>query len=600
MLFYLIVCRTHLKLKTEVMNFEQLANEILLDMFEYLKSIHLLRAFSHLNSRFNNLLIIHFRTHGLDFQSIFASDFDIICQQHLPLLADRITALRLSDDDDTPNQIDLFLSDYFPRYQFIQLKSLILYHISSIGIIKKVVLQFRHLPLLAHFILIDCHVKSDNKTLRNIINRIWNLRKLTHCHFDLNLSRSCDFCIPTIRSQVIEHLHIGKSTLDVIQLTQLFRCTPNLRHLYTQIDEFPNDTQFPSAMQSISILKLVVNHLTNGTINLLKAVPNLIVLTLQTGKHHMHGHKWKQLIIDYLPKLKIFQFQMLFFVNNEEEMQEIFDSYRTSFWIIERQWFVRCHWKLENTQVWILLYTLPYAFSSYSYLTENSNGSNKSTCPNENDYSSYNRVITLRQSYLTLNDPFVSHIRFHNIRHLEMTIPFSDRFLSVLPRLDQLTSLDVSSDSEGDADLALSQLQSLIDLAPRLYFLSISHWNSSIIQNLPLNLTSNSIRRLDMQSHHYLKRDRCFNRAQCAAFLRSPLAQQCEVLQIVVNDRSIIDDLINRMASLQALKVVFQTGDWDNHYPSQAEMIIWMTSLYSRTFTENLFGTETIRLWIRK
>jgi hypothetical protein len=181
-----------------------------------------------------------------------------------------------------------------------------------------------------------------------------------------------------------------------------------------------------------------------------------------------------------------------------------------------------------------------------------------------------------------------------------MTIPFADRFLFVLPRLDQLISLNVSSDSEDDADIALSQLQILIDRAPRVYFLTISHWDSSIIQHLPLNLTSNSIRRLDMQSDHYLKRDRCFNREQCAAFLRSPLAQQCEVLQIVVNDRSIVDDLINGMANLQALKVVFQSGQCDNYNPSIEEIITWMASSYSRTFTENLVGTETIRLWIYK
>jgi hypothetical protein len=187
-----------LKLKTEKMNLEQLANELLLDMFEYLKNVHLLRAFSHLNSRFNNLLIIHFQTHGLDFQSTFKCDFDIICQQNLPLLAESITALRLSDDDDTPDQINLFLSDYFPRYQFIQLKSLSLYHLSSIEIIKKVALQFRHLPLLTHFSLIDCHLKFHKKTLRNILNRIWHLRKLAHCHLDLNLSRSSNFCTPSI------------------------------------------------------------------------------------------------------------------------------------------------------------------------------------------------------------------------------------------------------------------------------------------------------------------------------------------------------------------------------------------------------------------
>jgi hypothetical protein len=129
--------------------------------------------------------------------------------------------------------------------------------------------------------------------------------------------------------------------------------------------------------------------------------------------------------------------------------------------------------------------------------------------------------------------------------------------------------------------------------------LTIAFWESSIIQHLPLYITNNSIRRLDLQSYHYQKRDLCFNSEQCATFIHSPLAKQCEVLQIVVDNRSSIDDLINRMPNLQALKVVLQLGQRENYLPSTEESIKWMTSGYSRTFTENLPGTETIRLWIR-
>jgi hypothetical protein len=130
--------------------------------------------------------------------------------------------------------------------------------------------------------------------------------------------------------------------------------------------------------------------------------------------------------------------------------------------------------------------------------------------------------------------------------------------------------------------------------------LTIAFWESSIIQDLPLYLTNNSIRRLDLQSYHYQKRDRCFNSEQCTTFLRSPLAiKQYEVLQIVVDNRSDVDDLINGMPNLQVLKVVLQPDQRENYLPSREESIKWMTSGYSRTFTENLPGTETIRLWIR-
>ncbi|CAF1400067.1 unnamed protein product [Adineta steineri] len=46
-----------------------------------------------------------------------------------------------------------------------------------------------------------------------------------------------------------------------------------------------------------------------------------------------------------------------------------------------------------------------------------------------------------------------------------------------------------------------------------------------MIQDLPNYLTSNSIRRLDLLSGHYLKRNLCFNTGQCTTFLRSSLMQ---------------------------------------------------------------------------
>jgi len=291
---------------------------------------------------------------------------------------------------------------------------------------------------------------------------------------------------------------------------------------------------------------------------------------------------------------------MLFHVNNEDEINEIIDSYRTSFWLIDHQWFIRCHWALEDNAIWTYMYTLPYTFSLYSYILNSSNVSTKSTCSHENDYCSYNRVTTLKQPHSTsLNGLFISNIRFHNIRHLEVSFPLPDQFLSVIPRLDQLISLSVSSESGIDADIPLSQLQILINRASRLYFLTIDYWNSSIFQDLPLYITSNSIRRLDLQSYHYTKRDRYFNTEQCTAFIRSPLAKQCEVLQIVIDNRSNIDYLINGMDNLKALKVVLEPRQWANYIPTREENITWMSSGFSRTFTENLRGTEMVRLWIR-
>ncbi|CAF3881331.1 unnamed protein product [Rotaria sp. Silwood1] len=577
------------------MNFERLSNELLIDTFKYFNGVHLLKAFSNLNTRLNHLLIIHFQTYGLDLQSISKSDYDNLCQQNLPWIANYITGLRLSDDDDTPNQINLFLSQ---SLTFEQLKKLSLYHISSFEIIKKVLNRFHY---LTHFDLINCHLQFRRKTLRNILNRLWILPELIHVRLQLSFNDTYDFPTPTFRSKSIQYLIIDNILLKSTELIRLFRSIPQLRHLTVMIDEFSNDTKFPSKFVSISSLKLTVDHLTNGAINLLKNMPNLTSLTLQIGKNRINGHQWKQLFINYLPKIKIFRFLMLFNVKNEEQMNKIFDSYQTSYWINEREWYIRCHWKFENNHISVLLYTLPYTFSYYTYLEENSNGYIKSTCPNEDDYCSYNRVTKLAQHLSTSNDIYFSRIRFYNIQHLELVLPIHDELSTILPRLDPLITLKVSCDEDDDVDgnIVLSQLQNIINQASRLQDLIIGNWNSSSIQEIPLHINSTSIRRLDLQSYHYFERDRCFNSEQCKAFLSTSLAKQCQVLQIVVNDKSDINELINGMPKLQALKVVFEHAHWNNYLPGHEDLFTWMISGFSRGVTENLPGTETYRLWIR-
>ncbi|CAF0933660.1 unnamed protein product [Rotaria sordida] len=92
------------------MNLESLPNQLLIDIFELLDSIQLLRAFHDLNIRFNKLLFSYFELYSLNFRSVLKHDFDIICQQHLPLILNKIHSLCLCDNDETPNLSSLFLS----------------------------------------------------------------------------------------------------------------------------------------------------------------------------------------------------------------------------------------------------------------------------------------------------------------------------------------------------------------------------------------------------------------------------------------------------------------------------------------------------------
>jgi hypothetical protein len=53
-------------------------------------------------------------------------------------------------------------------------------------------------------------------------------------------------------------------------------------------------------------------------------------------------------ITDYLPKLKVFELIMSIKFRQssikESEVDESLDSFRTLFWLVQNQWFVRCDW----------------------------------------------------------------------------------------------------------------------------------------------------------------------------------------------------------------------------------------------------------------
>ncbi len=99
--------------------FEQLPNELFLQIFGYLNGVDVVYAFSQLNNRFHSLIIKYVNI--FDFKSISKAKFDYVTKYHD---IHQWRSLRLSDDDETPGQIKLFCQ-LFPPHQYIsQVESL--------------------------------------------------------------------------------------------------------------------------------------------------------------------------------------------------------------------------------------------------------------------------------------------------------------------------------------------------------------------------------------------------------------------------------------------------------------------------------------------
>jgi hypothetical protein len=48
---------------------------------------------------------------------------------------------------------------------------------------------------------------------------------------------------------------------------------------------------------------------------------------------------------------------------NEEQVDEILDSFRSLFWLGEHHWIVQCNWSPHNKTAY--LYTLPFTFPDF-------------------------------------------------------------------------------------------------------------------------------------------------------------------------------------------------------------------------------------------
>ena len=168
----------------------------------------------------------------------------------------------------------------------------------------------------------------------------------------------------------------------------------------------------------------------------LQNMSNLRHLYIRIKHSLINGHQWEQIIRNYLPKLKIFRLKMnKAFFNNpnielHEQVDKLIDSFRSSFWINEHQWFVRCFtWSKI-----IVLHTLCNAYNYYGCIIPDSW---QSTYPHDNQQQFYNKITSIYRNIFY--QPISSNICLSNIEYLNMKLPINDQFWSIVSSLNQLT-----------------------------------------------------------------------------------------------------------------------------------------------------------------
>ena len=456
------------------MRMESLANELIVDTFEYLSAVDLFRSFHGLNQRFDGLLREYFRVHPyVDFRRGYKEDIQLMCRDYLPMFAIDLRGIYLSNHDTSPQQMDLFV---YPLYRLEKLRTITVENISSLETIRRLLVDVQHLSHLTDLHLHRCSIEADQRSLLEIINTIWSLSHLTTVTFDLSSTNDNHWIPPTIISSSIRHLTVRGVLCLQANLALLSEHTPHLASLSIAICN-------PSSADQVSPifgLKTLEVHCEDPSVcfrTLLRSMPNLTQLNLRTKHLRVNGEQWQTIIEEHLTQLNSFHLSMEWNFRDdptgERDVDRVLQTYRTPFWLDEHHWWIQCHWKDDDDDSSVHLYTLPFGFEHFSLEIEE-NLLVRSTCPTAADF---HQVKSLRLVWDVYEEFFsLSTMFFDDLRDLSITFPLNERFLSILPRLDRLTSLEVRIDQFLENDDEFLQLQQILDRTPRLFAMKFHSW----------------------------------------------------------------------------------------------------------------------------
>ncbi len=295
---------------------DRLPVELIFDIFTYLTASEILHSF-HNFSRYLRQCIRSYRQYTINFKAIHKREFDWICRVIHP---HQIMTLTLSDDEETPGQMDLFFTRFptfdqiFTRLEHLRIQNLEEFPSwSPMECLHTLTVDFKRRPL--HSFEYD-HIKQCDKNLLNIF-RLLTLRTLILNNEPLNI----DFNFKIL--PIAEHIQTFKVHLRTIDdLTFIFKCIPKLQRLRLSLktrsiaNDFISEFDVPTSLTHLTI-KLGYG-LRDEIEQIIQACSMLTYLNIhiernQTNFHQWLDSDWWQLLIDkFLPRLKVFHLRVCY------------------------------------------------------------------------------------------------------------------------------------------------------------------------------------------------------------------------------------------------------------------------------------------------
>ncbi len=329
---------------------EDLPNETLYEIFDYLDIYSVHEAFFNLNKRFRNLFLYSNLPIQVNISTMSKSAFEHYHKNIIIPNKHRINYLRLSN----PFTVDIVFSPPRITSKFLQLERLVLDHVNGkylYNILKHAIL----LPRL-HSLVVNLADYMDD--LSRLFLSILRLPKLKFCTIayqtkvqgypSLLFSDECE-------QSPIEHLIID-SGFRFNFLNDLFFRLPKLRHLTMNnlAQSLSSDlVPFPTALKHLKYISLRIFGVDfNQFKQLMKNnghYVEVLRLTVRYDKAYLDAQRWEQLIVSDMPHLRVIDINHKYHVLGDELIAicDLMNQFHSPFWT-ERGWFFTHQYKSES------------------------------------------------------------------------------------------------------------------------------------------------------------------------------------------------------------------------------------------------------------
>ncbi|CAF2233828.1 unnamed protein product [Rotaria magnacalcarata] len=454
---------------------EDLSNEILYELFEYLDSYDIYKGFYNLNRRFQNLAINSNVLTKINVSTMSKVNFKDYYQNILLPNRNQIKVLRLSN----PFTTDLIFSPPRTILNFVHLEKLIFDKV-QIKYFTKVFCHLKELSKL-HSLTISLAAGYNQQSLDRIFSNIFHLPKLKYCKIEYEIKRLGDEPVQlyfTHRdSSPIECLIInGRFPFNGFQ--NLLWRLPKLQYLSINclVQSYYNLEQEKLTHIELKYLKYV--SLKFDFINfhkfekvMKKFFHHVQMLRLTTGYNEkcLNAKRWQQLIMSYMLYLRIFDINHQDYIGKKKfTYHHIINQFNSSFWMEKNWFFTHQHDRKKQSTSGILYSTAPYRRKDYSYYWEPVN----TKCSNIQK-ENFNSVKHLHIVSEDIVDDCLNY--FPNVNELSIENKFKtsgDSIIATLRRmipLRQLTKLIIKSHL-----FPMEDIINLLLFTPNLHTLSLN------------------------------------------------------------------------------------------------------------------------------